>query len=143
MDGYGDLTKIFPALAGRASPAASPETHSLKQDIRDDLVKRRVWFNDHEMADYRNINGKRILCVFDRYESALATLDSGRSVNKGAVVMSGLQSDLYLLFVRENEYPGSPRIGQGVKVDGRMFYIQGSIVYEGVYEFTLKSGAAR
>ena len=127
----------------KTSAATEPRRKSLKDDVKSDLVKRAAWFNDLEFADYHDIEGRKTLCVFDRYESALAALDSGRSVSKGAVVMAGIQSDLYLLFIRADEYRGSPRVGQDISVDGRKFYIQGSILYEGVYEITMKAGAAR
>jgi hypothetical protein len=81
--------------------------------------------------------------VFDRYEAAAAAMDSGRSGDRGAVVLAGLQSDLYLLFIRADEYGGTPRTGQEIKVDGRKLYAQGSVLYDGVYEITLKGGAAR
>jgi hypothetical protein len=118
-------------------------TKSLKGDVRADLSKRAAWFNDLELAGYHTINDSKILCVFDRYDAVLAATDSGRTTNKGAALMAGLQTDLYLLFIREDEYNGTPRIGQDIRVDGRKFYIQGSIIYEGVYEITLKTGAAR
>ena len=138
---YPPLEEIFPAL--KTSAATETRRKSLKDDVKSDLVKRAAWFNDLEFADYHDIEGRKTLCVFDRYESALAALDSGRSVSKGAVVMAGIQSDLYLLFIRADEYRGSPRVGQDINVDGRKFYIQGSILYEGVYEITMKAGAAR
>ena len=141
ISAYPPLEEIFPAL--KTPTKTTIRRKSLKDDVKSDTVKRASWFNDLECADYHNVEGKRTLCIFDRYESALAALDSGRSVSKGAVVMAGIQSDLYLLFIRADEYLGSPRIGQYISVDGRKFYIQGSIVYEGVYEITLASGAAR
>jgi hypothetical protein len=140
ISAYPPLEEIFPALK---TNAANLPRKTLKDDVKSDLVKGAAWFNDTEFAAYHNIEGKRILCVFDRYESALAVLDSGRSVNKGAVVMAGIQSDLYLLFIRANEYPGSPRVGQDIQVDGRKFFIRSAITYDGVYEITLGAGAAR
>jgi hypothetical protein len=142
---YPPLTEAFPALRrkNQRNQARQEAPASLKTDASSDLKKRAAWFNDLEFADYHDINGARILCIFDRYESALAAADSGRSTNKGAAVMAGLQTDLYLLFIRADEYGGSPRIGQEIKVDGRKFYAQGSILYEGVYEITLKTGAVR
>jgi hypothetical protein len=140
---YPPLQEIFPCLERKRPTTERGKSQSLKQDAAGDLKKRAAWFNDLEFADYHDINGSKILCVFDRYQTALAAWDSGRSVNEGAVVMAGLQSDLYLLFIRADEYHGSPRVGQEIRVDGRKFYIHGSIVYEGVYEITLKAGAAR
>jgi hypothetical protein len=137
------MEEIFPCLKRERPATETKESRNLKRDAADDLKKRAVWFNDLEFADYHDINGNKILCVFDRYESALAAMDSGRSINKGTVVIAGIQSDLYLLFIRADEYPGSPRIGQEIKVDGRKFYVQGSVVYEGIYEITLKAGAVR
>jgi hypothetical protein len=116
---------------------------SLKEDARSDLAKRTAWFNDLELAGYHTINGAKILCVFDRYEAALAAMDSGRSVSKGAAVTAGLQSDLFLLFIRADEYNGSPRIGQEIRVDGQRLYAQSSILYDGMLEITLRAGAVR
>jgi hypothetical protein len=137
------MEEIFPCLKREHPATETEESRSLKQDAARDLKKRAAWFSDLEFADYRDINGHKILCVFDRYESAVASIDSGRATNRNAAAMAGLQSDLYLLFIRADEYPGSPRIGQELRVDGRKFFIQGSIVYEGVCEITLGSGAAR
>jgi hypothetical protein len=90
--------EIFPALKG--TEIQPKPLKSLKDDVKTDLVKRAAWFNDTELADYHTVNGARILCVFDRYDAAAAAIDSGRSTGRGAVVMSGLQSDAYLLFIR-------------------------------------------
>jgi hypothetical protein len=120
-----------------------PPPKSLKDDIEGDLTKRSVWFNDLELAGYHAINGKKILCVFDRYEAALAAMGSGRTSNKGVVMTAGLQTDMYLLFIRADEYGGNPRIGQEITVDGHKLHVQGSIAYDGVYEVSLKAGAVR
>ncbi|MDR3280945.1 MAG: hypothetical protein LBT23_10565 [Synergistaceae bacterium] len=143
--GYPILEEIFPALCPAKSPA-NPQNRpqkSLKNDVKDDLIKRGVWFNDLELADYHIINNKKILCVFDKYDAALAATDSGRSTNKGAVVMAGLQSDTFLLFIRVDEYDGSPRTGQPLTVDGQKLYVHSSIVYDGVFEIILRGGALR
>ena len=116
---------------------------SLKEDARSDLVKGAAWFNDSELADYHNINGSKILCIFDRYEAALAGTDSGRARNEGAVIIAGLQSDLYLLFIRADEYKGTPRTGQEITVNGQKLFVRSSVIYDGVYEITLKGGAVR
>jgi hypothetical protein len=141
---YPPMAEIFPCLKrAQAATAETEEPSSLKRDAADDLKKRAVWFNDLEFAGYHDINGSQILCLFDKYESALASMDSGHSTNKGAVVFAGIQTDLYLLFIRADEYNGSPRAGQEIRVDGRKFYIDSSMEYEGVYEITLRAGAAR
>jgi hypothetical protein len=57
--------------------------------------------------------------------------------------MAGLQTDLYLLYIRADEYNGTPRIGQEISVDGQKLYVTGSILYDGVLEITLKAGAIR
>ena len=119
------------------------EKRTLKDDVKNDLVKRRVWFDDTEAADYHVINNARILCVFDRYDASLAVTDSGRSNNKGDVIKAGLQTDLYLLFIRADEYNGTPRIGQEISLDGRTFYVNGFVLYDAVYEITLKAGVVR
>jgi hypothetical protein len=142
---YPPLEEVFPTLRPSARPA-SPEDQpqkSLKDDIRDDLIKRNVWFNDLELADYHEIgpNHSRILCVFDKYEAALAAYDSGGGGNIAS--RTGLQSDLYLLFIRVDEYGGEPRIGQNLPVDGKNFYIQSYLDAGGVYEVTLKVGVTR
>ena len=137
-----DLTKAFPAL-GTIDPADIDEKDTFKEDAQEDLVKRRVWFDDTEMAAYHDINGKRVLCLFDRYESAVASIESGRSSNMGRTGLAGLQTDLYLLFIRADEYGGEPRIGQEIRVDGRTFYIHGSIEYDGVYEIMMKVASVR
>jgi hypothetical protein len=137
---YPPLEEIFPALKGTTTNLSRK---NLKDDIKSDLAKGAAWFNNLELAGYHTVNGEKLLCVFDKYDAALASTDSGRSTNKGAVVMAGLQSDLYLLFVRADEYGGTPRIGQEIKVDGRKLFIREFVDYEGVFEITLKAGAAR
>ena len=138
---YPPLGEIFPAL--KTAQACQKSRKNLKGDIKSDLAKRAVWFNDLELADYHAVNGQKILCVFDRYDAAVAAIDSGRAGNKDAAALSGLQSDLYLLFIRADEYNGTPRIGQEIKVDGRKLYVRDSVAYDGVYEMTLKGGAVR
>ncbi|MDR3353689.1 MAG: hypothetical protein LBO21_01470 [Synergistaceae bacterium] len=138
---YPPLEEIFPNLATEKPGTVS--AGSLKEDAANDLTKRAVWFNDLELAGYHSVNGSKILCVFDRYDTAIAAIDSGRDSGKGSSIMAGLQSDLYLLFIREDEYGGAPRIGQALTVDGRKLYVQGSILYDGVHEITLKAGAVR
>ncbi|GHV50408.1 hypothetical protein FACS1894216_02550 [Synergistales bacterium] len=136
------LAEIFPSLR-RNSENPQPETKSLKDDTRADLKKRAVWFNDLEFADYHDINGSSVLCLFDRYDAVIASFDSGRSSNSAASVTAGLQTDAYLLFIRSDEYNGAPRFGQELRVDGRKLYIQGAVLYDGVYEITLKAGSVR
>ncbi|MDR1510898.1 MAG: hypothetical protein LBS53_14840 [Synergistaceae bacterium] len=137
---YPPLEEIFPALK---MSLENREARSLKDDVKSDLAKGAAWFNDLELAGYHTVNGGKILCVFDKYDAAFAARDSGRSTDKGAVVMAGLQSDLYLLFIRADEYGGTPRIGQEITVDCRKFFIREFVDYEGVFEITLKAGAAR
>lgn len=138
---YPTMEEIFPNL--KTPRQTKNPRKSLKGDTASDLAKRTVWFNDLELAGYHTVNGKKLLCVFDRYDAAIASADSTRAASKGAAVMSGLQSDLYLLFIREDEYGGTPRIGQDVTVDGRKLYVTGSVLYDGVHEITLKAGAVR
>ncbi len=137
-----DLIGAFPALGG-ITPADISENRTFKETAQDDLVKRRVWFDDTEMADYHDINGSRILCVFDRYESAVASVESGRTGNFARSGMSGLQTDLYLLFIRADECGDEPRIGGEIKVDGRKFYVHGLTEYGGVNEITMKAASVR
>lgn len=163
MNGLPDLKKVFPAEKQKAksqrtpSPASPPEwpqrlaemepteEKTLKELISDDLTKGAVWFTDTEMAGYHDINGARILCLFDKYETAMsAASSSGGSSNKVVVETSGIQGDLYLLFIRADEYNGTPRRGQEIKIDGRKFYIEGGgIDYDGVYEITLSARSVR
>jgi hypothetical protein len=57
--------------------------------------------------------------------------------------MAGLQTDLYLLFIRADEFDGTPCIGQEISVDGQKLYVAGYILYDGVFEVTLKAGVVR
>ena len=142
LSAYPPLEEIFPTLKTKTT-TQTPLPKSLKEDVKRDLRKRTAWFNDLELADYHVINGARILCVFDRYDAALAVVDAGRTTSKGIVVMAGLQSDSYLLFIRADEYNGTPRVGQEITIDGIKLYIRGSVFYDGVYEITLNGGFER
>ncbi|MDR1471564.1 MAG: hypothetical protein LBS75_03490 [Synergistaceae bacterium] len=139
---YPPLEEIFPALKPAKARETRPNPKNLKDAVRSDLSENAVWFNSSELAGYHVINGAGILCVFDRYEAVLAT-GSGRATDKGAAVKAGLQSDLYLLFIRADEYGGNPRVGQEITVDGRKLRVKGHILYDGVYEITLEGDAAR
>lgn len=120
-----------------------PQSKNLKEDAKRDLKKGRVWFDDDEMAAYHDINGSKILCVLDRCETALAAVSSSRAATT-RVGSEGLQLDLFILFIRADEYRGEPRVGQEICVDGRKYYIQpGCIEYDGVWEIVMKRVSPR
>ena len=136
-----NLEAVFPAKKQSRGPAATEPVKTLKGYIADDLIKGAVWFTDTEMAEYHDINGARILCLFDKYEMAMAAAGNNRSTV--SVEQSGIQADMYLLFIRADEYNGTPRREQEIKVDGRKFYVVGAIEYDGVYEITLSARLVR
>jgi hypothetical protein len=141
-----DLATVFPALMATAIPQekrAATENKVFKDDVAGDLVKRKVWYNDQEMGGYHFINGVRILCIFDRYDAAVASVDSGNKRNISSTTTSGIQTDMYVLYIRSDEYNGEPRIGQEIKVDGRKFYVADYIEYDGQYDITMKVASVR
>lgn len=139
---YPPLAEVFPVLRRGNRPATENPPPNLKQDVKQDLRKGAVWFDDSELAGYRDINDAKILCIFDRYETALAAASSSRSTS--TIGAEGLQSDLYLLFIRIDEYKGEPRVGQEIRIDKRKYYVQpGTIEYDGVYEILVKRASVR
>ena len=138
---YPPLAEVFPVLQ-RKNPPAAESPPNLKENLKQDLRKGAVWFDDSELASYRDINGARILCIFDRYETALAAASSSRTTSTTGA--EGLQSDLYLLFIRADEYKSEPRVGQEIRIDKRKYYVQpGTIEYDGVYEILVKRASVR
>ena len=104
---------------------------SLKDVMRDDLMRGRVWFNAGEMADEHIVNGQKIICVVDGAsmgEGIAAASQTGENRRRGEGVMNGAL-DLYL---RRDEYRGLPRIGQAVTLDGRSCRITAYADDEGV-----------
>ena len=137
---YPPLAEVFPVLQRKQTPGNPPL--SLKEQIKRDLKKGAVWFDDSEMAAYHDINGSSILCVFDRYETALAATASSRDTP--TIGAAGLQSDLYLLCIRADEYGGEPRVGQEIRINGRKYQVQpGCIEYEGVYDVIVRRVSLR
>ncbi|MGI6252130.1 MAG: hypothetical protein ACOYJV_01705 [Aminivibrio sp.] len=91
---------------------------TLREQIRRDVEDGAVWWNEDEFADWHDVNGKRILCVFcsdkrmGEYEPRkISERPEGVHVNRG------------VLFLRAGDALGVPRRGQKIRVDGRLYTV--------------------
>lgn len=106
---------------------------SLKDVMRDDLRKGRVWFDPGGMGGWHVVNGQKVLCVLDA--ACLAEAAPGR---RGEGVQTGSLS----LYLRADEYRGLPHVGQSLTVDGRTYRIAACADAEGVLELQLTEARA-
>lgn len=140
---FPDLTEAFPILKGlnRTTEDPQEESPSLKKDAKRDLKKGAVWFSDDEHARYRDVNGARILCILDRYD--IAAVAGGPVKADMTRRQEGIQADILLLFIRADEYGGTPRYGQEIKIDGVRYTIVSSVDFDGVLEITIRGVSTR
>lgn len=91
---------------------------TFKEQLQRDVEIGAAWFNEEEFADWHDVNGKRILCVFcsdkrmGEYEPRkISERPEGVHVNRG------------VLFLRAGDVVGVPKRGQKLKVDGRLYTV--------------------
>ena len=113
---------------------------SLREVMRDDLRAGRVWFNEGEMAGTHTVNGVKVLCVVDAAEAG-----ESYSLNDPAKKRSteGVMTGALTLYMRRDEYGGTPFIGQPLTLDGRKYRIASWGDDEGVLELNLIEVRAR
>ena len=113
---------------------------SLRQVMRDDLRAGRVWFNEGEMAGVHEVNGAKVLCVVDA-----ATVEESYRLNDPAQKRrnEGLMMSALTVYMRHDEYGGTPFIGQPLTLDGRKYRIASWGDDEGVLELNLIEVRAR
>lgn len=91
---------------------------TLKQQIQEDVKDGAAWWNEDEFADWHDVNGKRIMCVF---------IGDSRMKEAGARKMEerpeGLHVNRGVLFLRAADAVGVPRRGQKIRVDGRLYAV--------------------
>lgn len=140
---FQNLTEAFPILKNLNRETGRPEegSPSLKTDAKRDLKKGAVWFSDDEHARYREVNGAMILCILDRYD--ISTVAGGAAKAEMSRRQEGIQADTLLLFIRADEYRGTPRHGQEIKIHGVRYTILNSIDFDGVLEITIRGVFAR
>ena len=113
---------------------------SLKDVMRDDLRKGRVWFDPDAMGSYHNVNGASLLCIVNG--AAMAnSINSPQASEKRR--SEGVQTGTLTLFVRTDEYRSVPYIGQSLTLDGRKYQIVAAGDSEGVLEIHLSEVRAR
>lgn len=114
---------------------------SLREVMRDDLRAGRVWFNEGEMAGWHEINGTRTLCVIDA-----AAVDESGSYYSNPVEnrrREGLMTSALTVYLRRDEYGGTPFVGQPLTVDGRKYRIASWGDDEGLLELNVTEVRAR
>lgn len=113
---------------------------SLRQVMADDLRAGRVWFNEGEMAGVHEINGAKVLCVVDA-----AAVDEINGLNDPAQKRrnEGLMMSALTVYMRRDEYGGTPFVGQPLTLDGRKYRIASWGDDEGVLELNLIEVRAR
>lgn len=114
---------------------------SLRQVMRDDLRAGRVWFNESEMAGTHEVNGAKVLCVVDAAEAG--ETNSVRSDAAQQRRSEGLMTGALTVYMRRDEYGGTPFIGQPLTLDGRKYRIASWGDDEGVLELNLIEVRAR
>ena len=113
---------------------------SLREVMRDDLRKGRVWFNEGEMAGFHVVNGQRILCVVDAATLAESYNDTNAAQKRrNEALMTGALA----VYLRRDEYKGVPYVGQTVTFDGRKYRIESAGDDEGMLELNLIEVRAR
>ena len=114
---------------------------SLRQVMADDLRQARVWFNDGEMASWHDVNGARLLCVVD----AATVSESGSYISNPQENRrrAGLMTSALTVYMRRDEYGGTPFVGQPVTLDGRKYRITSWGDDEGVLELNMIEVRAR
>jgi hypothetical protein len=92
---------------------------TFKEQVKKDVESGAAWFSEDEFADWHDVNGKRILCVFcaDKRMMDQNVSDRKRERPEGVHLNRGV------LFLRAADVVGVPKRGQKMKLDGRLYTV--------------------
>lgn len=92
---------------------------TLKEQVKKDVESGAAWFNEDEFADWHDVNGKRILCVFcaDKRMAEQNVSEKEKERPEGVHLNRGV------LFLRSDDVVGVPKRGQKLKIDGRLYTV--------------------
>lgn len=92
---------------------------TFKEQLQRDVEIGAAWFNEDEFADWHDVNGKRVLCVFsgDRRMIEQQSARKERERSEGVFLNRGV------LYLRQEDTVGVPKRGQKLKVDGRLYTV--------------------
>lgn len=87
---------------------------TFRDTSQDDCADFFAWFNDEEIARYRDVDGRQLICILVR--------DKRKRVSAGGSSGEGYEVCGRVLYVRQKDVP-KVNAGVSVRVDGKLYVV--------------------